>query len=435
MKRRYFFFILAAILILPLLTTSAAPRPLHAATAVLLADLETGDILYAHNEHQQVFPASTTKIMTALLAVEALERGEFTISDLLVTTQAALDDMIETGARIGLEVGEEMTFESLMYAMMLVSANDATNVLAEHIGGTIPNFVRMMNERAAQLGARNTNFENTHGLPNELQVTTAYDMFRISHAAWRLPRFVELASAADRAHAATEYREAGLFVTTNHMIRPDSPQYHEAVTGGKTGFTNAAGFNLVSTAAVEDVSLLAVVLNVFADENGNGSMNHFTETAAIYDWAFATFSHQEILTIAEITRIPVLMGEGADSVGVRPAETMYALLPSYIPPDAMKQDIQLYSEELTAPISQGDIVGRITLRYGDRAFGTVPLLATTSVALSRVEYMQETLRDTFELTWVRIVIIIFILLFLLYIIYIIHHSVVRRRRRRARMRK
>ena len=442
MKKRLFFTLILLFLLFSTVAAAlaATPGPVHQAHAVVLADGNTGDILYARNAHERIHPASTTKIMTALLAVEAMERGEFAIGDLLTTTETALADMIPAGAAIGLEVGEEMSFESLVYAVMLISANDASNVLAEYIGGSVNGFVQMMNERARNLGALNTNFTNAHGLTEDNHFTTAYDMFRISFAAMNNARFMEIATALDQPHPSTNVRPAGIFNTTNLMADPDSPHYYPGLFGIKTGYTHAAGFCFVSAAAREELFFIAVVMGVSPGEAPDpDGPTHFTETAIIYDWAFDTFEYVEILSMTEeVTRVPVSLGDGADSVGLRPSSPLSALTRQGEVRD-IRHEITLFigtgEDGLVAPVNQGEILGEITLHYGDRSFGPINLVAAETVRLSQREYILGELESTLENPLVRIAIGALLLLFFLYIIYAIVHAIVRRKRRKARLRR
>jgi len=417
------------------LATSAS-GPDHQARAVVLADAVTGDIIYARNEQEQLHPASITKIMTALLVVEALDRGDVNINDVLTTSETALAGLTETGMAIGLEVGEEMTLEPLLHAAMLISANDAANVLAEHVGGSIENFLLMMNTRARELGAENTHFLNTHGLTEEGHFSTAYDLFRISQHAISLPRFAELYSLQTRAFRATNQRPAGRFTSTNHMANPDRDEYYPGVFGVKTGFTNAAGWCLVSTAIQDDISLLAVVMGVPTDVE---EVNHFSETAAIYDWAFETLEYIELLpATAEIARLSVELGDGVESVGLRPTDSVNALLPRGTTLQNVRQEItEFYDEDnpLTAPVSRGDVLGEITLHYGGRVFGPISLVAAEAVHLSHGAFWQNEVGTTLDNVWVRVVIIVLALLFILYIVYAILYAIKKRKRKKERLKR
>ena len=445
MKKRLFSVLLILILLsTALLSTSLATpnaqTPPHNAFAVVLADLNTGDIIYSHNMHTPLHPASTTKIMTAILAVEALDRGQVNINDILTTSHAALADMVPLGSNIGLEVGEEMTFESLLHAVMLVSANDASNVIAEYLGGgSIDNFVQMMNDRARQLGAMNTNFTNAHGLSNDAHLTTAYDMFLIAQHAVSNSRFVELYMEIERPHPATNMRPAGIFRTTNHLLMPENPLYNPDIFGIRTGFTTVAGFCLVSTATRGDVSLLAVVMGVHSTGGERDFAAEFGTTTNIYNWAFENLTYREILPQhTEIDRIPILLGDGADTIGLRPAHTVRALMhvDANIS-DNLRREVVIYSQvedqPLEAPVAAGDALGSLTLFYGDRQFGPIPLVADQTVHLSRVAYMRSELGNTFGSIWVQLIIAVFFLLFVFYIIYAVRHSIQKRKRRRARM--
>jgi len=444
MKKRQ---ILASILLLLLISALlsaplAAPyggSPSDLAHAVVLANAETGDILYTRNEHERIHPASTTKIMTALLAIEAIERGEVSIADQVTTSETALIGMIETGASLDLQVGEIMNFEALLFAVMLRSANDASNVVAEHVSGSVDNFLHQMNVRARELGALNTNFSNTHGLTADDHYSTAYDLFRITEYAISHPRFAELYALQERPHAASnmadgsEGRYAGIFRSTNRLTDPESDYYFPGAHGVKTGFTSAAGLCLISTATRGDVSLLAVVMGVPADMD---EINHFTETIRLYNWAFETFAYREILSGDTVLAIvPVELGENADSINLVPAEPIIALAPEGTNLDHFQREVTLFhgGDALSAPITQGDVLGEVTFTDGERTFGPIALIATENVYLSRVDVIIDEVEETLQSVWVQIVIIALVALVLLFVIGIIVRAVRKSKRKKARM--
>lgn len=444
-KRQVLTSILLLLLIASLITSPLAVpyggSPSDLAHAVVLADARTGVILYARNEHARIHPASTTKIMTALLAVEAIERGEVSISDQVVTRETALFDMIEAGASLDLQVGEIMSFEALLYAVMLRSANDASNVVAEHVSGSVDNFLQLMNRRAKELGALHTNFTNTHGLPGENHYSTAYDLFRITQYAVSLPRFAELYALQERPHAASsmadgsEGRYAGIFVSTNRLTDPTSDYYFPGARGVKTGFTNAAGLCLISTATKGDVSLLAVVMGVPFDDQ---EINHFTETIRLYEWAFETFAYREVLSSNTVlATVMVEFGEGADTVDLIPAEPVIALAREGTNLEHFERELTIFhfevGETLAAPITQGEVLGEVTFTYGERTFGPIALVAAESIELSRVEVIQYEIEETLQSPWVRIVLIAGVALILFFIIGGILLAVRKSKRKKARM--
>jgi len=444
-KRQVLTSILLLLLISALIGTSLAipygGSPDTLAHAVVLADAQTGDILYARNEHERIHPASTTKIMTALLAIEAIERGDVSIVDQVMTTDTALIGMIETGASLDLQVGEIMSFESLLFAVMLRSANDASNVVAEHVSGSVDNFLHLMNVRARELGALNTNFSNTHGLTADDHYSTAYDLFRITEYAISHPRFAELYALQERPHAASnmadgsEGRYAGIFRSTNRLTDPESDYYFPGAHGIKTGFTNAAGLCLISTATRGDVSLLAVVMGVPVDME---EVNHFTETARLYNWAFETFAYREVLSSDTVLAIsPVEFGEDADSVSLIPAESIITLAREGTNLDHFEREVTLFHQEagevLSAPITQGEVLGEVTFTDGERIFGPIALIAAESIYVSRVEVIQHEVEETLQSVWVQIVIIAFVALAVLFIVGIVIRAVRKNKRKKARM--
>jgi len=444
-KQRILTSILLSLLILALIGTPLATAndgsPAWMAHAVVLADADTGEILYARNEHQRIDPASTTKIMTALLAIEALERGDVSISDQVTTSETALFDMIPAGASLELQIGEIMTFEALLYAVMLRSANDASNVVAEHISGSVDSFLNLMNTRARELGAYNTNFANTHGLTAYGHYSTAYDLFLITQYAISHPRFAELYALQERPHAASsmadgsEGRYAGIFVSTNRLTDPESDYYFPGAHGVKTGFTSAAGLCLISTAIRGDVYLLGVVMGVPADVE---EVSHFTETIHLYEWAFDTFAHREVLSADSILAIvPVEFGEEADSVDLIPAEPIIALAREGTNLDHFEREVTLFhqatGDTLSAPIAQGAVLGEVTFTYGDRTFGPISLIAAESITLSRVEVIQHEVEETLQSGWVQFAIIAFVALLLLFVVGGIIRASRKRKRKRARM--
>jgi len=434
MKKRHIFTVFIICLLIASLTLSALAAttgPTQQAHALVLANAETGDIIYAQNEHQRIHPAATTQIMTALLAVEALDRGDVNIHDLVTTSVAALSDISPATINIGLVAGESMRFEALLHAIMLESAYDAANVVAEHLGGTIENFVQLMNERAYELGAQNTTFTNPHGLAAEHHLSTAYDLFRITQYAVQNPRFVALYSELVRHEPAS----SRTFISNNRMMDPTAPEFYEGLSGVKADFTSAAGWSFISTATREDVSLLAVVMGV---PPGLDGVNHFSETAAIYDWAFENLYFVELLPeTAEITRVPVSLGDGVDSVGLRPRDPIVALLLRGTDPQNVQIACTVFSEtedsSLTAPIHQGTVLGEITLSYLGRTYGPIPLVAAENVTLSRGAFMRNELSNTLGSFWVLLVIVVLVLLLILYIVYAVMHSMKKKRRRRERL--
>ena len=229
--------------------------------AVLLA--EDGDqetVLYTKNADERLYPASLTKVMTVLLAVEDIESGKIALSD-PVTAQPGFDfDMIVGGSSVYIMQQETMTLESLLYCAMVASANDACNVIAQYVSGSISDFVARMNARAAELGCTGTNFTNTHGLPDANHYTTAWDFSRIVREAAKHELFMTIASTINYTVPDTNVSSERVLESTNSLVNPTNPLYpgdwgYEYAKGIKTGHTNDAGYCLASSAEKDGVKL------------------------------------------------------------------------------------------------------------------------------------------------------------------------------------
>ena len=221
-----------------------SPPELQSAAAIVI-DMDTGRSLYDYNADEQRAPASLTKIMTVLLAVEAVDRGEASLDDSVTAGDEALEGMVEDGSTESIQVGETMSLRDLLYCAMLSSANEACNIIAVHISGSIDAFVSEMNARAAELGCTGTHFANTHGLPDSDHYTTARDLAVISREAMNNETFYELSGTTGYTVPATNMSEERRLNNTNGLINPESTaypgNYYEYARAGKTGHTDEAG--------------------------------------------------------------------------------------------------------------------------------------------------------------------------------------------------
>lgn len=256
-----------------------------ASDAAILMDAQTGQVLYEKNAHIQMYPASITKVMTGLLALDTLEP-----QTVLTVSQAAVDAVPVTSSHISLEPGEEMTVEQAMYALSMMSANDAANVLGEAVSGSLEAFGQRMTEKAAELGAENTNFVNANGLPNSQHYTTAYDMALITAEALRTPGFIHYFSTVDYRMDATNLSSSRNFSCKNQMF---GAYYYDGVLMSKTGWTSSALGTLVTAVRQGDTTLIAVVLRSLMMES------KYQDTRKLFDYGFSqyerlNFSGEEI---------------------------------------------------------------------------------------------------------------------------------------------
>lgn len=233
-----------------------------AAKATLLIDPDTEEILYARNIHERLYPASLTKIMTASLVLEAVDSGALTMDTVLTASETALAGLPADGSNAGIKAGEELTVRDLLCCVMVVSANEACNVLAEAVSGSVAVFVDAMNAKAKALGCEDTHFANTNGLQDIQHYTSAWDMYLIVKSARTHPDFMTLANTRMAEIPATNLSAQRTYYTTNHLISTwRSAKYlYSGAEGIKTGSTSDAGLCLVSSATRSGRSLISVVL-------------------------------------------------------------------------------------------------------------------------------------------------------------------------------
>ena len=259
-----------------------APPVIESEAAVLM-DARTGQILFEKNMHERLYPASITKIMTVLLGVENADLDE------TVTMSHDAVFSIELGAsHIALDEGEQISMEQALMAAMLPSANEACNGIAEHISGSVPAFVQLMNERAAQAGALNTNFANANGLSDPQHLTTAYDMAMITKAAVQNPQFRRIFGTSHYIIAPTNKQVETRYLWAEHKMFECGRYEYDGVIGGKTGYTRASGNTLVTLAQRGERELIVVAIR---------SLNQavYTDTAALLDYGFSQFNDSAII--------------------------------------------------------------------------------------------------------------------------------------------
>ena len=259
----------------------------------ILVDLDTQEILYSKNIDKHLYPASITKVMTTLVAIESSSPEEP-----VTFSQHALDSIEWDSSNIGCRLNETLTMEQCWYAMMLNSANEVCCGVAEHISGSIEAFVEKMNQKAAELGCTNTHFSNPNGLPDETHYTTAHDMALIANAAYQNETFRQVFSTRQYEIPPTpQYTETRYLYNHHKMMQPDTEYYYEGCLGGKTGYTETALNTLVTIASRNGKNLLCVTMRTQGRQV-------YTDTASLFDYGFSqTFPADEaaLLTVAEPT--------------------------------------------------------------------------------------------------------------------------------------
>ena len=410
--------------------------------AVILVAEKGSDetVLYTKNADERMYPASLTKIMTVLLAIEAVEAGTVKLTD-MVTAQPGFDfDMIIGGSSVYMVTGETMSLENLLYCAMVASANEVCNVIAEYVDGSISGFVEQMNLRAAELGCVNTHFTNTHGLPDANHYTTARDFVRILKEASNHELFMEISNTIKYVVPDTNMAAERTLENTNSLINPTNPIYpgdygYEYARGVKTGHTSDAGYCLATTAEKDDVRLLCILMgsDSYTMEDGSIYYGHFADARRLFQWAFDNFSYREIVKSTEIVAdMPVIMGADAQTVAIRPSVSINALLPNDVDVNSFERAVTLFPTQaedktsLTAPVSAGQTVGEIRISINGQLYGVAPLVTSTSVELSRVQFMKGQLAETLRRPAVIFTFWTLMLLFFGYLGLVIRYRLKRR---------
>lgn len=374
MKRRIFSYLICGLLIVGSLLPSyaednATPTPeptptqsvdtlgLNAKSAVLI-DAKTGMVLYQKNMDQQMFPASITKILTNYIALEKLGKD-----DLLTASATAIDNIDRASSHIWLDYGEQAPVIDLVYASIMQSANDASNVLAEAVGGTQEDFAKLMNEVAKNAGAKNSNFTNAHGLPDDAHVTTAYDMAMITRAALRNENFKEVFGQVRYDMAPTnKQKDTRVFSSANEMIKNSKFKYDYA-TGGKTGWTEVAGYTMVNSATKDNMDLIGVVMGC------DNADSRYEDMTKLFNYGFDNY---KTVTISnDIGDVHSEVKDGSKVIGevdFTLSNSLNVLLPMSTDESTLAIEVELRNED------EGEAIqGYAIIKIGENRVGEVQL--------------------------------------------------------------
>lgn len=397
------------------------------AGAGIMIDLGSGEILYEKNAYDKMYPASITKIMTAILVLENLE-----MDDVVTITQADINEVYPYITGYGLYVGEEFLVEDLLYLLLIASSNDAAVALARTVAGSYSEFTVMMNEKAKELGAMDTNFVNAHGLHEDEHYTTAYDITLIAREALTYDFFASTVTYAQKTISATNKSDERIIYTTNKMIfRASDPEYDTRNYGIKTGFTNPAGNCFVGLQKQDGLEFLTVVLNAETD-SVTGIAKSFTETTRMSDWGFSNFEIQTLIAKNNnLTEMNVSLSQERDNVVLTTTGEISAMLPIDFDINDVEYVIDI-PEEVMAPIEAGTVYGTVEVIYEGESYGQVELMSIQSASRSEVLYNVYLLENFFKTDTFKLILVAVILVIILLIIFKIIRS---RRKRRERYRR
>lgn len=404
------------------------------ATSAIVMDVESGQILYEKNAYDKHYPASITKIMTTLLALE----NHVNFDETITMTENAIWGIERDSTNIGLDVGEKVTMEDLLYATMVKSANECAYQIAEVVGGNVENFADMMNKKAEELGCQNTHFVTPNGLHDDNHYTTAYDMALITREALKYDQFREIAGTQSYTIPPTNLSEDSTELWNgNKMILPASEYYYEYCEGGKTGYTTVANNTLVTYAKKNDLELICVVLDV------DGGKYAYSDTKALYNYCYNNYSYYYPLSdftfdgrdTDEESDNHILTNYynnlDHDMIDLVVDSNFKILVNNSMDMTQIQQENTLYDK------AKDNILGEISFTYEDRVLGTTYITSSTpslSSTIGNKEPEKKTSVWSIIKKIFKIIFIIFICLALVFVIYMIIISILRNKRRNNRRR-
>ena len=363
-KKKVLFFIM--LVIISIQSISFANEISINSRAGILVEVSTGRIIYEKRSTEKMWPASTTKIMTAILVLENCN-----LDDMVTVTETAISNIPSGYVICDLQIGEEISVKDLLNALMIKSANDAAYVLAEHVGGSVNDFAYMMNQKAKELGCTSTHFVNPNGIHNENHYSTAYDLYLIAKYAMKNETFRNLVSTTEYTLPITNKysNEDRSFRTTNDLINPDSSNYYKNAIGIKTGYTSQAGNCLVSESSRDGLEFISVVLNG----------DRFTDSKKLFDYAYDNFTLTKIKeknTVVDTIEIDNATKE-TKTLDLLINESITVMNNKNLDFDEIIPEITL-NPGLLAPIEKGEEVGVIKYKVDDIEY-SAKLLAATDV--------------------------------------------------------
>jgi len=403
------------------------PPSINGVTGCLI-DGRTGVVIYDNGMNQPMAPASTTKMITALLALENLPMNK----------QVVIDSQVEgtEGNSLNLVSGEIITVQDLIYGMMLYSANDAAVALAKAVSGSVSDFAKLMNARAAELGAKNTHFVNPNGLTVPGHTTTAYDLAMIAKGCMQNETFREICKTPSYRIPPNLKSAEREVKNTNLMLTDDTtmvtvggvsvPVKYQYCIGIKTGSTTEAGNCLVAAAEKDGTMLISVILK-------SGDLERYSDSIALFDWGFKNYrSYEAVSKGKQVDKIRVKDGS-VRKVGVAAANDCYVTMSNDAANSVISTKVVL-EDSLTAPVKAGTPAGKIEVYEGDRLIETIDAVVMKDVAvgtfLSKIG-----ISDRIAKPLITIVVILASLIAALALILIILRILISKKKKRSRKEK
>lgn len=427
LKRVFSAFLIICLIFTPILTVNAyEPSGIDiTANAAMLVSMDTDEVLYEKNADKQVYPASITKIMTVLLM---LESDKYDSDAKIAMSEQALDLISGTGSSVSLlRAGEEITQLDLVYMVLMSSYGDCALLAAEYYGGSVENFVAMMNSRATELGLTNTHYENPIGLHHQENYTTARDTYVLTKFALQNATFKEVCEST-RHTVKTSLSGQRVLSTTNFLQDNTTNYYYTYAKGVKTGYTDEAGRCLVSTASYNGYNYMCLVFGCPPN-----AKNHFTESADLYRWAFNNFEFKTVAnTENPVAEIGVDLSLDTDFVSLYVDQGFVSVLPKDADDSTISIVAKPTSEIVDAPIKKGQVLGTADIIYAEKIIGTVNLISNEDIQKSTLLTALRAVENFFTSSYMKVLYILIALIILIFIIAVIKLNVKRSKKRKIK---
>ncbi|MBF8982150.1 D-alanyl-D-alanine carboxypeptidase [Lutibacter sp. B2] len=390
---------------LPLTVYATTSPPSITAPSGILMDADTGAILYEKNIHEQMYPASTTKIMTAILTLEYGNLNDVVTID----NKTPFTD----GSRIYLMEGEQLTVEQLLYSLLIESANDSAVALAKYVSGSVDEFTKLMNKRAKELGALHTNFENPNGLPNENHVTTAYDLAMIGKHAMTITKLREIVKTVRYEIPPTNKQTiTRYFKNHNRFVSGTSSRdkmdyngktiniKYDIIDGIKTGYTNIARQCLVTSAMKDGHRLISVVLKT-------EGKNVYSDSRTLIDYGFENFKFIKLVDANKKIKTVEIQEGTLPTIDLVTKNELYKAVSKENANLPLEKTVEI-NKEIKAPIKKGDVLGKILYKVSSTNFGEIELIASQSVPIKEKSFLVKIFNGKNFLRFVLFLIFVFL---------------------------
>ena len=348
------------IIVIPKVSADLESIPNISSPSAILMDLKSGTILYEKNIDKKMYPASLTKVMTAIIVLENCD-----LNEVATVSYDAVMSISYGYVTANLQIGEELTVEQLLYVLMVGSSNDAAIVLAEHVAGSVEEFSKLMNEKAKEIGCTSTNFVNPNGAHDENHYSTSHDLALIAKYAMKNEMFRTLVSTTSyRLPKTNKYnKEDRLFTTTNALLMVNNNTnadnyYYKYATGIKTGFTTPAKNCLIASANKENLELLTVVLG--AGQNDKGLSERYIDTINLFEYGYDNYTLMEVIKAGGIVQTTNIKNATRDTkkLDAVVANDISVLIKISDKDNALLPEVNL-NNNLKAPIKKGDVIGSV----------------------------------------------------------------------------